>query len=63
MQKQIWAAIASTSILAVAASGTAQAKPGNTGKSGVIFGGGVPGGKSPGPALPSAPAPVNKPSK
>ena len=60
MKTKICAAISATVILAVAAVGPALAKPGNTGKSGVTFGGGIPGGTgTPGPALPTPPKKPN----
>jgi hypothetical protein len=48
-------------ILALAAVNPALAKPGNTGKSGVTFGGGKPGPVgTPGPAKPTRPTQPNK---
>jgi hypothetical protein len=41
------------------ATGPVQAQPGKSGKSGVTFGGGVPGGQDPGPAQP---LPPNRPA-
>lgn len=55
MQTRVIAMLASAIILAVGVAGPALAKPGDTGKSGVTFGGGVPGGGSPGPAQPTRP--------
>ena len=47
-------------LVAIGASGYAVAKPGQTGKSGVTFGGGVPGGGAPGPAQPTRPTQPTK---
>lgn len=47
-------------VLAFASSGAALANPGTTGKSGVTFGGGVPGGGTPGPAEPTRPTQPSK---
>lgn len=55
MQTRFVAMLASAIIVAVGVSGPALAKPGNTGKSGVTFGGGIPGGGTAGPAQPTRP--------
>ena len=52
--------ISAALLVPIAASGHAVAKPGQTGKSGVTFGGGVPGGGTPGPAQPTRPTQPTK---
>lgn len=47
-------------ILSLAIVGYAAANPGQSGKSGVTFGGGVPGGGTPGPAQPTRPTQPTK---
>ena len=53
-------ALASGLVVAFAGSGIALANPGQSGKSGVTFGGGVPGGGTPGPAAPTRPTHPSK---
>lgn len=55
MQTRYLAMLATAIIVAFGVTGPALAKPGNTGKSGVTFGGGIPGGGTAGPAQPTRP--------
>jgi hypothetical protein len=60
MRTQSLALLAGGLVVAFAGSGIALANPGQTGKSGVTFGGGVPSGSTPGPAAPTRPTQPSK---
>jgi hypothetical protein len=51
--KTIWMALLGTAVLTGTLAAPALANPGNSGNSGVTFGGGKPGGFAPAPALPA----------